>query len=82
MTELDDLRIFIEKELVLEDHRGPLEPGDDLLATGVIDSLAIVKLTRFMEERYGIVVEDEDIVPDNFRSIEALARFIRTRRSG
>lgn len=56
-----------------------VRPRDNLLAQGVVDSLAIVKLTHVLEERFPIEVTDEDIVPENFRDIESLSRFVEAK---
>jgi len=56
-----------------------VRPRDNLLAQGVVDSLAIVKLTLFLEERFPIRITDEDIVPENFRDIESLSRFVQSK---
>ncbi len=56
-----------------------VRPRDNLLAQGVVDSLAIVRLTHILEERFPIRVVDEDIVPENFRDIESLSRFVQSK---
>lgn len=56
-----------------------IRPRDNLLAQGIVDSLAIVKLTLCLEERFPIRVTDEDIVPENFRDIESLSRFVQSK---
>lgn len=48
----------------------------DLLADGVIDSLGITELITFLERRYGIKVDDDDIDADNFRSVQAIVAFV------
>jgi len=58
---------------------GEVRPRDNLLAQGVVDSLAIVKLTLFLQERFPIRITDEDIVPENFRDIESLSRFVQSK---
>lgn len=56
-----------------------VRPRDNLLAQGVVDSLAIVKLILFLQERFPIRISDEDIVPENFRDIESLSRFVQSK---
>jgi acyl carrier protein len=53
-----------------------LSHDDDLLTKGIIDSLGIIQLTSFVEERFGISVGPDEIVPENFRNISSLAQFI------
>ena len=51
-----------------------------LLDSGIVDSLGILDLVGFIEEQFGIVAEDDDLVPENFDSIDSLVRFVRERR--
>jgi acyl carrier protein len=56
-----------------------VRPRDNLLALGVVDSLAIVRLILFLQERFPIRISDEDIVPENFRDIASLSRFVESK---
>ena len=60
-----------------------LNPGDEdsLLEAGIIDSLGILDIVTFLEESLGVTAEDEDLSPENFDSIAALARFAESKRS-
>jgi acyl carrier protein len=48
----------------------------DLIEQGVIDSMSLLRLVTFLEEQFGIEVRDEDLVPENFRSLTAINAFI------
>ena len=58
---------------------GEMQVGDEdsLLDNGIIDSLGILDLVGFLEQTFGIQVEDDDLGPDNFDSVAALVRFVR-----
>ncbi len=47
-----------------------------LLDLGIIDSTGVIELISFLEETYGIRVEDAEIVPDNLDSLEAIERYV------
>lgn len=49
---------------------------ESLTANGVIDSLAIFRLVSFLEETFGLRVADEEIVNDNFKSVNDIDRFV------
>jgi acyl carrier protein len=53
-----------------------LQPEDSLLAGGVIDSTGVLELVDFLEERYAIKVEDEEVIPDNLDSIRNIATYV------
>ena len=69
----------IIQELARGRRIAEVRPGDNLLARGIVDSLAIVKLTLFLEERFPIRIVDEDVIPENFRDIESLSRFVQSK---
>ena len=69
----------IIQELARARRIAEVRPRDNLLAQGVVDSLAIVKLMAFLEQRFPIRITDEDIVPENFRDIESLSRFVQSK---
>jgi acyl carrier protein len=74
MAEIEPLRQFIRKEFLFDedaelDDRTPLFPD-------VIDSLGVMEVVAFVEERYGIDIDDDELLIDNFRSLEALATLI------
>ena len=51
-------------------------PDEDLLSRGIIDSLGVTQLVEFLEERFGIVVADEDLTPANFRTLASIDAFV------
>ena len=51
-------------------------PEDDLLATGLLDSLSLIQLLTNLEEHFGIRVPLEDLQIDDIRSINSLARLV------
>jgi acyl carrier protein len=55
--------------------------GNDelLLKNGLIDSLGILEVVTFMEKEFGIIVSDEDLLPENFGSIQSLASFVHNK---
>ena len=57
-----------------------LEPEDDLLESSVVDSMGVVELTSFIVERFGVEIEGEEIVPDNFRSLGAMSRLVAAKK--
>jgi acyl carrier protein len=54
----------------------------DPLASGMLDSLALEGLIAWIEEKLKVPVRDEDLVPENFASVGALAAFVDARRRG
>ncbi len=69
----------IVQELARVRRIAEVRPQDNLLTRGIVDSLAIVKLMLLLEERFPIRISDEDVVPENFRDIESLSRFVQSK---
>ncbi len=49
----------------------------DLLESGIIDSLGVLDLVAFMQQEFGIMVDDGDLTPENFKSIACMAQFLK-----
>jgi acyl carrier protein len=78
-TELQD---FILDEIAPGRAITVIDPDDDLLSRGIIDSLGVTQLLEFLRDRYGIVVAPADLVPGNFRNVRAIEAFIHARQGG
>jgi acyl carrier protein len=67
---------FIADELLIGRIQGRINPDESLFASGVLDSLSILRLISFIEEQFDVVVDDAEVVPDNFQSINEINGFI------
>lgn len=56
-------------------------PDENLLAQGIIDSMGLLKLVTFLENRFDIETTDEDLVPDNFTTLEMIRDFVERKRN-
>lgn len=76
----DTIRTFISTQLAKRAGDRSIADGDDLLSSGVVDSLGILHLVSFLESSFRVRIRDEDIVPDHFASVEAIAEFVANSR--
>lgn len=76
MTILKSLEAIILTEVAPGIGKTSIDYDEDLLEQGVIDSLGLVKLITSLEKAFGINIDDEDLVPDNFQTVNAIARLI------
>jgi acyl carrier protein len=76
MSILKDLEKVLLTEIAVNLEKKSLAPDEDLLEKGIIDSLGIMKLVVFIEETFGIEVIDEEIIPENFQTINMMVKFI------
>jgi methoxymalonate biosynthesis acyl carrier protein len=56
-------------------------PEEDYFSLGLVSSLMALELVTFVEQRFGIAVEVQDLDLDNFRTMSKIAQFVRRKRS-
>lgn len=72
------IREFIFARFPLAKARG-LQDGSKLLEEGILDSLGVLELVNFLQDEHGVPIEDEELVPENFASVNAIAAFVETK---
>ena len=71
-----EIKQFIVENFLYGNEDDTFDDEISFLDKGIIDSTGVLELVSFVEEKYGISVDDEDLVPDNFDSINKLSVFI------
>jgi len=74
------IRSFILKQFPPARKRA-LNDNDPLLESGIIDSLGVLDVVGFLERTFTLKIEDDELTPDNFGSIQQLASFVEQKRS-
>jgi acyl carrier protein len=76
--------VEIEKELkqyvinkFLQGEVGRVGNDQSLFESGAIDSLGVLHLVSFIEERFKVKVGDEELIPDNFETMNKLINFVQ-----
>jgi acyl carrier protein len=77
----NEIRNYLYNER-LKNEFDALEDDDSLLERGIIDSVRMLDLIGFLEENYRVKVNDEDLYPENFDSLNAIAAYIQRRQNG
>ena len=73
---------YISRELVQDPTLLPLADETSLLETGILDSLSLLRLVVYLEEKFGISMGDTDLLPENFASVNAICAYVRARVPG
>ena len=73
---------YISRELVQDPALLPLADETPLLESGILDSLTLLRLVVFLEERFEITMGDADLLPQNFASVNTICAYLRTREPG
>ena len=72
------VRKFIVQKFPLARRRN-ISDDDNLLESGVIDSLGVLEIVTFLREEFSLEVEDDELTPENFQSISSIAGFVGQR---
>jgi acyl carrier protein len=74
------IEVFIAKELAQRPDLLPMKSDLNLLESGILDSLSIMRLVLFLEQQFGVKVSPEEVVPKNFRSIDSICAYLLAKR--
>jgi len=76
-----DVRGFIAENLTFSDDPDELDAEVSMLEADIIDSTSILELVSYLEERFSIEIDDNEMVPANLDSLNRIADFIAARLS-
>ena len=51
------------------------------METELIDSTGVLELVTFLEEKYDVTVEDDEVTPENLDSVRLIAQFVQRKRA-
>lgn len=72
---------FLSEEILTGAPGSAVGPDDDLLASGLLDSLGVMQLVWFIEREFGLEVPPEDVTIEHFQSISHIADYIAGRQA-
>lgn len=75
-----EIRDFIVENFLFGNREKLPADDDSFLQKGLIDSTGILEVVNFIEEKFGIRVEDDELLPENLDSVRSLAGFIARKR--
>ena len=75
------IREFVETSFLFREGRERLGDDESLLGAGLIDSTGILELVSYLESAFGIVVQDEEIVPENLDSVGQIAAYVEMKHA-
>jgi len=70
-----EIRAFVVENFLFGDE-GDLRDDTSFMESGIIDSTGILNLIAFLEERFGVSVADDELVPENLDSLARVAQFV------
>jgi len=75
----ETLRHFVLDNFMFGAAPDTLDENASFLDSGIIDSTGVMELVGFLEDRFGITVEDSELTPENLDSISRLCTYLRTK---
>src|SRR6516164_5260037 len=75
----NQIKQFVLKNLYFTEDNS-LDDDASFLETGVVDSTGVMELVAFVQAEFGVTVEPQEIVVDNFDSVSKVARFVRRKK--
>jgi acyl carrier protein len=73
----NDLKTFINENFIMGRIEISLTPEISFIESGIMDSTGILELITFIEEKYSITIDDEELVPENLDSLKNLINFLK-----
>lgn len=76
----DIIREYVERELIYDLPEATLTVEDNLLQSGLLDSIKILQLVQFIEKRFAIQIPQTDVTVTQFGSINAIVDYLNQRK--
>ncbi|TFG53852.1 MAG: acyl carrier protein [Gemmatimonadales bacterium] len=77
-----EIRAHILENFLPGDPPDSLRDDDLLLEGGIVDSGSVISVVAFLEQHFGIHVEDDELVIGNFATVRDIASFVAAKRGG
>ena len=78
----EQVRQFIEANLVVFEDEADFTDGDNIFEMGFVNSLFAMKLVSYIEQEFGIEVDNEDLEISNFSSVDRIVGYIENKKTG
>jgi acyl carrier protein len=72
---------YILENYLFTDDPSQLSSEDSLLERGIIDSTGVLEVIMFLEEEFGVTVDDDEMLPENLDSVTRLVSFVERKRA-
>lgn len=76
MNHEETIKNYIIETFLFGDGKD-LTSSTPFLENGIIDSTGVLELVAFLEQTFSIQIKDDELVPENFDSIEKIVRFLK-----
>lgn len=77
----EKVRGFVEERFLASAGLERVQAEESFMENGIIDSTGVLELVHFLEETFGIKIEDDELIPDNLDSIRKIVAFMERKTS-
>jgi acyl carrier protein len=78
----EKIRKFIEGNLVVFEDEADFSDSDNIFEMGYVNSLFAMKLVNYIEQEFGIEVDNDDLEISNFSSVDRIVEYIENKKQG
>ena len=71
------IKTYIAQNLIFSGDEFKYPEDASFLEEGIVDSLGVMELVSFVEDHFGVKVDDQEITPDNFDSVNKLSAYVQ-----
>jgi acyl carrier protein len=76
------VRAYIVDNFIMGGEGAQFKDSDSFMERHVIDSTGFLELVTFLEDTYGFVVADEEMVPENLDSLDNIDAYVQRKKAG
>lgn len=81
MSTKDKVREYILENYLFTDDSSALSDSDSFLDKGIIDSTGILEVIYFLEDEFGVSVDDEEMIPENLDSVDNIVAYLEKKNN-
>ena len=81
-TPKPEIREFIINNFLFGEGGDTLKDDESFLDSGIVDSTGVLELVGFLEERFKIAVDSNELLPENLDSVERVSAFVQRKLHG
>ena len=77
----ETIRNYILENYLFTDDQSALSNSDSFMEKDIIDSTGILEVIFFLEDELGVVVKDEEMIPENLDSVDNIVAFVNAKKA-
>ncbi len=76
-----EVRQFVIENFIFDGSDQTFSNDDSFFERGLLDSMGVLTLVEFVRDKYGVAIEDDELLPENWDSVNRIAAFVQARVS-